>query len=302
MSVFSKLIAWSIPVVPKPIVGYFARPYIAGETLADGIRVVRELNAKGIMATMDVLGESVNSREETVAMRKQCEDVLHAINEHNLDANLSIKPTQMGLSIDPAFFEENVRVLLDIARGYGNFVRLDMEDHPFTDVTLEMYKKLRRDYGRHVGVVLQAYLRRTESDLRDLIADGETNIRLCKGIYVEPEAIAFKQRKEVQDNYERLIELGLGEGVYIGIATHDDVLLEHGVATVKKLGLTREQYEFQMLLGVRHNRRDEIVGMGHRLRVYVPFGDQWYAYSTRRLKENPSMAMHVLKAILGIGK
>ncbi|MBR9975314.1 MAG: proline dehydrogenase family protein [Bacteroidetes bacterium] len=302
MSVLSTIIARSIPFIPRPIVGYFAKPYIAGETLADGVRVVKELNVKGIMATLDVLGESVNSREEAVAMRKQCEGVLHAINEHRLDANLSIKPTQIGLTIDHDFFEENVRVLLDIARGYNNFVRIDMEDHPYTDVTLNMYKKLRRDYGVHVGVVLQSYLRRTEADLRDLLADGQTNIRLCKGIYVEPEAIAFKKREEVQDNFKLLDEIALGEGAYVGIATHDDVLLEHGIELVRQLGLKREQYEFQMLLGVRHARRDQIVADGHRLRVYVPFGDQWYAYSTRRLKENPSVAMHVVKAIFGLDK
>ncbi len=298
MSFISKLIAVTIPLVPKPIVGYFARPYIAGEALSDGVRVVKELNARGIMATMDVLGESVNSREETLDMRRQCEAVLHAINEHKLDANLSIKPTQMGLSIDPAYCEENLRVLLDIARGYDNFVRIDMEDHPYTDSTLTMYKNLRRDYGKHVGVVLQAYLRRTDADLRDLMADGKTNIRLCKGIYVEPEEIAFKKREEVQENFKKLNELGLRDGVYIGIATHDDVLLEHGIETVEALKLKKEEYEFQMLLGVRPKRRDEIVAQGHRLRVYVPFGDQWYAYSTRRLKENPSMAMHIIKAIL----
>ena len=302
MSLFSKLIAATIPLVPKSIVGYFAKPYIAGETLEDGVRVVKDLNARGIMATMDVLGESVNTREEALDMRAQCEQVLHAINEHKLDANLSIKPTQLGLSMDVAFFEENIRVLLDIARGYDNFIRLDMEDHPFTDSTLEMYMTLRRDYGKHVGVVLQAYLRRTEQDLRTLIDDGQTNIRLCKGIYVEPEEIAFRDRREVQDNFMLLNELGLSNGVYVGIATHDDVLLEHGIAYVKKAGLKREEYEFQMLLGVRPNRRDEIVALGHRLRVYVPFGDQWYAYSTRRLKENPTMATHILKAILGIGK
>jgi proline dehydrogenase len=165
-----------------------------------------------------------------------------------------------------------------------------------------MYKNLRRDYGDHVGVVLQAYLHRTEADLRDLMEGGKTNIRLCKGIYVEPEAIAFKQRGEVQDSFKRINELGLGGGVYVGIATHDDVLIEHGMETIRQAGLTREKYEFQMLLGVRHNRRDQIVADGHRLRVYVPFGDQWYAYSTRRLKENPSMAMHVVKAIFGMGQ
>jgi len=302
MSFFSKIIAATIPLVPRPIVGYFARPYIAGETLEDGVRVVRELNAKGIMATMDVLGESVNSREEALDMRRQCEQVLHAINEHKLDANLSIKPTQLGLAIDTAFFEENVRFLLDIARGYDNFVRLDMEDHPFTDSTLEMYKVLRRDYGHHVGVVLQAYLHRTEDDLKDLIADGKTNIRLCKGIYVEPVDISYRDRKKVQENFNQILDLGLRENIYIGIATHDDVLLEHALRRIGEMDLKREEYEFQMLLGVREKRRDEIVGTGHRLRVYVPFGDQWYAYSTRRLKENPSMAMHVMKAIFGINK
>ncbi len=302
MSFFSKIIAATIPLVPRPIVGYFARPYIAGETLEDGVRVVRELNAKGIMATMDVLGESVNSREEALDMRRQCEQVLHAINEHKLDANLSIKPTQLGLAIDTAFFEENVRFLLDIACGYDNFVRLDMEDHPFTDSTLEMYKVLRRDYGHHVGVVLQAYLHRTEDDLKDLIADGKTNIRLCKGIYVEPVEISYRDRKKVQENFNQILDLGLRENVYIGIATHDDVLLEHALRRIGEMDLKREEYEFQMLLGVREKRRDDIVGTGHRLRVYVPFGDQWYAYSTRRLKENPSMAMHVMKAIFGINK
>jgi proline dehydrogenase len=302
MSVFSKLVAWSIPLIPKAVVGYFSRPYIAGDTLEDGIRVVRDLNSRGIMATMDVLGESVDSREETLRMRRECEDVLHAIHQHKLDANLSIKPTQMGLAIDPAFFEQNARVLLDIAQGYGNFVRLDMEDHPYTDLTLEMYERLRRDYGRHVGVVLQSYLRRTEDDIRALIAGGKTNIRLCKGIYVEPEQIAYKDRDEVRESFKRSLELALSNGVYVGVATHDDELLEHALGYVKQHGLKREAYEFQMLLGVRHQRRDELVGMGHRLRVYVPFGDQWYPYSTRRLKENPSMAMHVLKAILRINK
>ena len=302
MPFFSKLIAATIPIIPKSIVGFFARPYIAGDSLADGVRTVQDLNAKGIMATLDVLGESVNSREESIAMRRQCEEVLHAIAKNELDANLSIKPTQMGLSFDAAFCEENLRVLLDIARKYGTFVRIDMEDHPYTDSTLALYKRLRRVYQGHIGVVLQAYLRRTEADLKDLVEDGSTNIRLCQGIYLEPEAIAFKKREQVQDSFKQLNEYGLKNDVYIGIATHDDMLLDHGIELVKRLGLRKEQYEFQMLLGVRPQRRDQIVAMGHRLRVYVPFGDQWYAYSTRRLKENPSMAMHIVKAIFGFNK
>jgi len=302
MSLISKLIVTTLPFVPKPVVGFFARPYIAGEKLEDGIRVVKELNAKGIMATMDVLGESVSTREEVADMRRQCQDVLHAIHANRLDANLSIKLTQMGIAIDERMCEQNVRDLLDIAKGYGNFIRLDMEDHPFTDQTIALYERLRCDYPGHVGIVLQAYLRRTAADLEGLVAGGPTNIRLCKGIYVEPEAIAFKKRGEVQDSYKALNEFAARNKVYVGIATHDDVLLNHALDLVKRQGLKRDEYEFQMLLGVRVRRRDEIVAMGHRLRVYVPFGERWYAYSTRRLKENPSVAMHIVKAIFGIGQ
>ncbi len=302
MSVLSTLIAKTLPFIPKSLVGYFARPYIAGETLDDGIRVVKDLNAKGIMATMDVLGESVNTREESLDMRAKAEEVLHAIARHTLDSNLSIKPTQLGLAIDEAFCEDNIRHLVRIAQGYGNFVRIDMEDHPWTDATLRMYRTLRAEFPGHVGVVVQAYMRRCMDDVNTLMAEGPTNVRLCKGIYIEPVAIAFRDREEVRANYRALNERLLGNDAYVGIATHDDPLLEHGIELVKRLGLPREKYEFQMLLGVRPQRRDAIVAQGHRMRVYVPFGDQWYPYSTRRLKENPHMALHIIKAILGFGK
>jgi proline dehydrogenase len=302
MSIISQIIVRSIPFIPKSVVGFFARPYIAGDALADGVRVVKELNAKGIMATMDVLGESVNTREESIDMRRKCEDVLHAIDRDRLDSNLSIKPTQMGLTIDTGFCEENLRVLLDFCRQYGNFVRIDMEDHPTTDATLAMYKRLRSEYPGMVGTVLQSYMRRSAADVADLMADGHTNLRLCKGIYVEPETVAFKEREEVRTNFKALNRTLLSGGAYVGIATHDDVLIEDGIALVKELKLDRDAYEFQMLLGVRPQRRDSIVAQGHRMRVYVPFGDRWYAYSTRRLKENPNMAMHIVKAIVGLGK
>jgi proline dehydrogenase len=235
-------------------------------------------------------------------MRNKCADVLHAIDHEKLDSNLSIKPTQMGLTIDPGFCEENLRVLLDLAKQYGNFVRIDMEDHPTTDATLAIYRSLRRDYPGMVGTVLQAYMRRSASDIADLMADGPTNLRLCKGIYVEPEHVAFKGREEVRDNFRALNRSLLSNGAYVGIATHDDPLIEDALSLVRELGLERSQYEFQMLLGVRPQRRDQILALGHRMRVYVPFGDRWYAYSTRRLKENPNMAMHIVKAIVGINK
>ncbi len=302
MSLLSTLIVKTLPLIPKSLVGYFARPYIAGETLDDGIRVVKELNAKGIMATMDVLGESVSTREESLDMRGRAEEVLHAIKRHGLDSNLSIKPTQLGLSIDEAFCEENIRHLVRVAQGYGNFVRIDMEDHPWTDVTLRMYRKLRVEFPGHVGVVVQAYMRRCMDDINALMDEAPTNVRLCKGIYIEPVEIAFRDREEVRANYRALNERLLSNGAYVGIATHDDPLITHGIDLVKRLGLPREKYEFQMLLGVRARRRDELVAQGHRMRVYVPFGDQWYPYSTRRLKENPQVALHIAKAVFGIGQ
>lgn len=302
MSVVSTLIARSLPLFPKSLVGFFARPYIAGETLEDGVRVVKNLNARGIMATMDVLGESVTSKDESFQMRAKCEEVLRTIEARGLDANLSVKPTQLGLELDSAFCEDNIRHLCRIAVGFGNFIRIDMEDRTTTEATLGMYRRLRSEFPGHVGVVIQAYMRRSEADILNLLDSGETNIRLCKGIYVEPASAAFKERDEIRDNFRLLNRKLLERGAYVGIATHDDRLLEHGVQLVKELQLDNSRYEFQMLLGVRPQRRDQIVAAGHRMRVYVPFGDRWYAYSTRRLKENPQMAMHVLKAIFGFNK
>jgi len=302
MSIVSKIIAGIIPVIPRPLVGYFARPYIAGESLDHGIRAVRNLNEKGIMATMDVLGESVSTEAESLAMRNQCEQVLHAIHDNNLDSNLSIKPTQLGLSIDTDFCEENIRHLCRLSVDYGNFVRIDMEDHPYTDSTLRMYSNLRKEFENHVGTVIQSYLRRSEDDIRKLLTEGNTNLRLCKGIYVEPEEISFRAPDEIRNAFKLLNRTLLDSGAYVGIATHDDDLIEHSFALVEELDLDITRYEFQMLLGVRPRRRDSIVANGYRLRVYVPFGEKWYAYSTRRLKENPSMALHIVKAIFGFGK
>ncbi len=302
MSIVSSIIAKSLPFIPKSVVGYFARPYIAGETLADGIRVVRELNSRGIMATMDVLGESVATREESLAMRAKCEEVLLAIKKEGLDANLSLKPTQLGLGFDVKFCEENIRHLCRIAADFGNFIRIDMEDNPTTDSTLGIYENLRAEFPGRVGTVIQAYMRRSADDISGLMDRGATNLRLCKGIYVEPEKIAFRDKQQVRDNFIALNKMLLSRGAYVGIATHDDYLLDAALTMIKELGLPREAYEFQMLLGVRPRRRDQIVELGHRMRVYVPFGDQWYAYSTRRLKENPNMAMHIVKAVFGIGK
>ena len=209
---------------------------------------------------------------------------------------MSIKPTQLGLSIDKDLGLQNIRMILEEARKLGNFVRIDMEDAQTTDNTLEIYRKLRREGFSNTGVVIQAYLHRSESDVRSLVKEG-VNFRLCKGIYNESPSIAYKGRQEIRNNYLKLLQIILEGGSYVGIATHDDFLIDGAMTLIQKLGMKPTQYEFQMLLGVRETRRDVIVKAGHKLRVYVPYGEQWYAYSTRRLKETPAMAWYLTKAI-----
>jgi proline dehydrogenase len=285
-----------MPLIPKAIVGRVARRYIAGTTLADGLQTVKRLNQAGMMTTMDLLGEDVKDAREAQAVRDNILPILQAIHKNALNSNVSIKPTQLGLSIDKDLGLQNIRMILEEARKLRNFVRIDMEDAQTTDNTLEIYRKMRREGFSNTGVVTQAYLHRSESDVRSLVKEG-ANFRLCKGIYNESPSIAYKGRQEIRDNYLRLLQIILEGGSYVGIATHDDFLIDGAMTLIQKLGMKPSQYEFQMLLGVRETRRDDIVKAGHRLRVYVPYGEQWYAYSTRRLKENPAMAWYITKAI-----
>jgi proline dehydrogenase len=296
MSILDKLVVITLPLVPKPVVRYFSKRYIAGEFLPEAVHAVRELNQKGFMATMDVLGESVSIKDLAADMTGECKEVLSKIKQENLDSNLSIKLTQLGLDIDYDFTLNNVREIVEHARSLNNFVRIDMEDSSATDRTLEIYKSLRKDYP-NVGVALQSYLRRTEKDLIELVKEP-SNFRMCKGIYVEPEKIAFKKREEINKSFLRLIEIIFESGSYVGIATHDDELIAGSYRLIEKYNLKPDQYEFQMLLGVRHELRDRILREGHRMRIYVPFGTYWYQYSVRRLKENPKMAGTIFKAII----
>ena len=296
MNLFSKLIAASLPIVPKGIVRKVSRKYIAGDTLADAITTVRTLNSEGTMATVDVLGEYISNLQQAAENTKFSNEVLVTIYNEKVDSNLSIKLTSLGLAIDSPECEKNVRSILDTAKLHGNnFVRFDMENSPYTSQTIDLYAKLRSEYN--VGVVLQSYMRRTETDLERLIEGGATNIRLCKGIYNEKEEIAFKKKEEIQNNFLKCLELALSHGAYVGIATHDAFVIDGAKAIINSLGLNREQYEFQMLLGVTENLRKQIIKEGHRLRVYVPFGADWYGYSVRRLKENPAIAGHIVKAM-----
>ena len=295
MRLLNKLVVAAIPAVPKPMVRYFAGRYIAGETLQDAITTVRALNAEGVCATLDVLGEDITKREEAVASREQSNQVLHAVAREKLDSNLSIKLTSLGLKLDTAFCAENVREILKVAAGYNIFVRFDMEDSTCTTDTIDIFRTLHREFP-NTGIVLQAYMRRSESDVLGLLED-RPNFRLCKGIYREKKEIAFQSREEVQQNFVRLLELMLRRSAYVGIATHDSVLVDAAGALVRDMGLRKDQYEFQMLLGVRPELRKRLVRDGHKVRLYVPFGEHWYGYSTRRFKENPEVAGYVFKAL-----
>jgi proline dehydrogenase len=280
-----------LPAVPKPVVQRFSARYIAGATLAEAVAVVRELNDGGKMATVDVLGEEITREEETRAIAQAYRDVLAAIDEESLDSNVSIKPTALGLGLSYELCREN---LLDVLAA-GKFVRMDMEDATTTDDTLRLYRELREDGHDNVGVVLQARLRRTLDDIAAL-ADLRPNVRICKGIYLEPGSIAFTDFEAIRVNFLRCLDALFDGGSYVGIATHDEWLIGESLARVSQRGLGREEYELQMLLGVREDRRDELVAEGHRLRVYVPYGEQWYEYSVRRLQENPAMAGTIAKA------
>jgi len=300
LSLLNTVIVKVAQMLPKSMVRVFAGKYIAGEELQDAINLVKQLNSKGIFATLDVLGESIKNKEEAIEAKKKCIEVIEAIETNKLMANLSIKPTQMGLAIDEEFAFQQILEIVQKAKSFDNFVRIDMEDSPFTDPTLRVYKKLNEKIG-HVGVVLQAYLKRTLSDIEQLNKLG-TNYRICKGIYVEPESIAYKKRQAIRDNFLKALRLMLENRNYVGIATHDDYLIGNSYKMIKEMNIPKDKFEFQMLLGVKEELRDRINSDGYKVRIYVPFGEDWFAYSIRRLKENPQIAGYVFKNIFSFGK
>lgn len=297
MNLFDRLIATTLPIVPRAIVGMISKRYIAGETLQQAIGVVRELNAEGAMATVDVLGEDTLERAQAEQTVREYEAAIDAIVEHQLDCNISIKLTALGLAIDPGLCRDNVAQILEKAARHDMFARIDMEDSGTTTRTLDLYREIRSTH-ENVGPVLQAYLRRSLADAHRLLEGPPLNVRLCKGIYNEPPGVAFQDREVVRRSYSNLLELFLRSGAYVGIATHDEPLLYDGLRLVDELRLPKEAYEFQMLLGVIPETRRLLIEEGHRLRVYVPYGAHWYGYSIRRLKENPRIARHVMKNLL----
>ncbi|MGQ9798034.1 MAG: proline dehydrogenase family protein [Ignavibacterium sp.] len=300
MNILNQLIVSIVQMMPKNIVGFFSRKYIAGESLEDGINVVKQLNSKGIYATMDVLGEAVKNKEESLDAKNKAMEVLDAIEKHKLMANLSIKPTQMGLLIDEDFAYQQILELVKRAHEINNFVRIDMEDSSTIDMTINLYKKIFQQY-KNLGVVIQAYLKRSFDDVVVLNKLG-TNYRLCKGIYVEPPSIAIKDKQAIRENYLKILRQMFIDGNYVGIATHDKYLIDEAYRMIKEMNIPKDKFEFQMLFGVREDLRDKINSDGYKIRVYVPFGKDWYAYSVRRLKENPSIARHIVKSFLTFGK
>jgi proline dehydrogenase len=281
-----------LPAVPKPVVRRISERYIAGEELDDALRVVRRLNAEGKMATIDVLGEEITNADEARAIAEDYRRTFEALDRGRLDSNVSVKPTALGLKLGYDLFRENLESVVAHAAERGNFVRIDMEDSSTTDDTLRLYRELRAAGHENVGIVLQARLKRTIDDVREL-AELRPNVRLCKGIYLEPSAIAFGGFDAIRASFVQALDALWDAGCYVGVATHDEWLVEQTRERVAERGFTREEYEFQMLLGVRPALGDELVRQGHRLRIYTPFGRHWYAYSLRRLKENPKIAGYI---------
>lgn len=296
----NKMIVKMIPIVPKSIVYMFAKKYIAGPTLSDAVRVTKELMAEGGMSTIDVLGEFVDSKDRALHEKEQAIEVLDTIKDNNLKSYLSVKPTSLGLGIDLDFAYNNISQIVNYSKNKGISVRLDMENSPYTTKTLDMYQKLRDNNFDNIGFVIQAYMKRSMDDLKRF-KEYKPSVRVCKGIYVESEEIAYKDFKDIQDNYKKLLRYMLENNFYSAIATHDEELINFARKLLSELDIQKDSFEFQMLLGVKDKLRKELIDAGYPMRVYVPFGEDWYGYSTRRLKENPKMAGHIVKSIFGMG-
>jgi proline dehydrogenase len=301
----NKIIAGLLPHMPKKLVWQFSKQYIAGETLDQAIANAKKLNAEGIATTIDVLGEFITTLEEAEANKKEYLQVIEAAEKAGVNGNYSLKPTFFGLLLDKEVAYQHIRAVVARAAFYHNFVRIDMEDSPCTDMEIEIYRRLKEEFPANVGLVVQAYLKRTLQDIKNLKSlhspENPVNLRVCKGIYVEPEAIAYKNYHEINTNFLDDIDYMLKEGMYPAIATHDVPVVEGAYKLIEKHKVSKDKYEFQMLYGVTPALRKSIFEKGHRMRVYVPFGKQWFGYCTRRLKENPKMAGVIIKALFKKG-
>jgi len=293
------MISRTLPFIPKKLVWQFSKNYIAGETTQDAVSAALALNRDGVMVTIDILGEFIETLDQAEENKEEYLELMAETEKNGVNGNYSIKPTMFGLLLDAQVCCGHIRELVKKAREYGSFIRIDMEDSQCVDRTIAIFRKIRAEFPENVGLVLQAYLRRTHQDIETLIQDGlPLNLRLCKGIYVEPRKIAYKEYSNINRHYLADLELMFKNGVYPAIATHDKPLIQGAFDLIETYKVSPDQYEFQMLYGVTPGQRKTIVAKGHKMRVYIPFGSHWFGYSTRRLKENPKMVSHIMKALL----
>ncbi len=299
---FNKIIANILPFLPKRFVWIFSKRYVAGVTIDECISISKHLNKKGIHITVDLLGEFIHTIEEAELNKTGYIEIINKFSDEKIIGNFSVKPTSFGLLIDKEKCYKLLKEVVKKASERNSFVRLDMEDSQCTSAEIELYIKLKNDFPDNVGLVLQAYLYRTQRDIEDLIkgtngSPEKLDFRLCKGIYIESEDIAYQGYSDVRSNYLNLLELMLKNGIYTGIATHDSYLVDESLKLINKYSVSKDKYEFQMLYGVTPNLRDRLISEGHKMRVYVPFGKDWFGYCSRRLKENPKMVWDIIKAI-----
>ena len=298
---FNRLIANMIPLFPKKLIWMFSKRYIAGQNIDEAVSASKQLNSNNMKITVDLLGEFISDLSEATKNKEEYLEIIERFEKEKINGNYSLKPTSFGLLLDKDVCYENVREIVAKAAEYNNFLRVDMEDSPCVDLEIEMYRKLKAEFPNNVGLVLQSYMRRTMKDVEDMMdmhtEESPLNYRLCKGIYVEPKEIAYKDYEEVNENYIKILDYMLRNKIYVGIATHDKPLVKAAYELIDKYSVPKDMYEFQMLYGVTPELRQSIVDKGHTMRVYVPFGNDWFGYSTRRLKENPKMANHIIKAL-----
>lgn len=298
---FNKMIASMLPYFPEKLVWIFSKRYVSGFTKEEAAVACKEYNKNGMKFTLDILGEFIKTIEEAEKNKQEYLELIDYAESQKMDGNYSVKPSMFGLLLDKELCYHHIRDIVAKAASYNNFIRVDMEDSQCTDLEIDMFRKLKTEFPKNVGLVVQAYMRRTSSDLEKMM-DLQTpeipmNYRYCKGIYREPEKIAYKGYDEIREHYLKDIEFLFKNKVYVGIATHDEFLVNGSYKLIEKYQVPRNMYEFQMLYGVTPELRKSIVDKGHVMRIYVPYGKKWFAYSTRRLKENPKMAGMIIKAL-----
>ncbi|PWE01258.1 proline dehydrogenase family protein [Marinilabilia rubra] len=301
----NKLIASVLPLLPKKFVWLFSKRYISGETLDDAIKASKKLAGLGIRVTVDHLGEYIRELSQAKDVKAVYLSMIERFEEEGISATYSLKPSSFGLLLNFETCYSHVREIIEKAKQYNSFVRIDMEDSSCVDAEIELYHRLLQEFPSNVGLVVQAYLKRTPGDLKYLAAfhssNTPVNIRLCKGIYMESPEIAIKDRKAINKQFADSLEFLFEKGIYVGIATHDHDLTDIAEELIGQYGLGESDYEFQMLYGVTPELRTNLVKRGHKMRVYVPFGKEWFGYSTRRLKENPKLAFYIIKALFKHG-